>query len=287
MFLYLIQVVGRGFRAIKILTDIAADTKQVILKMYPHPYSVSSEKDEKEKVELGTPDRIVQSQIKSGGFVAFDQTGLTEIAVRNNCVIELVAAVGEFVAEGQPLFRIYGDKSSSIADNVLMRCVMFDLERTLEQDPDFGFRMIVDIAGKALSPAINDPTTGVLAIDQIQHLLALLGQREIAPGIIRDDGELRLVFPQCDWDDFVTLAATEIRHYGGPNPQVTRRLQAMFEYLLDVLPEPRKAAIRREVALLRKTVEQTYGGEQDREIAAKADPQGFGAHRHGTGAQGN
>ena len=68
-------------------------------------------------------------------------------------------------------------------------------ERSLEKDPAFGFRILVDIAEKALSPAINDPTTGVLAIDQIEHLLHLLGERQIDPGIIRDSsGEVRLVY---------------------------------------------------------------------------------------------
>ena len=280
VFLYLIQYVGQGFRAIKILTSIAADTKQVILKMFPHPYSAGAEPDGWQSLDLDSPDRILRCQKKDGVFVAFDQPGLVEMAARHGCMVELVAAVGEFVAEEQPLFRIYGAASSNMDEKKLMRCVALDLERTLEQDPDFGFRMIVDIAGKALSPAINDPTTGTLAVDQLQHLLAVLGRRQLDTGIVKDAaGVVRLVFPHCGWEDFVMLAGTEIRHYGGPNPQVTRRLQAMYEYLLQELPEPRKAAIHKEVALLRQTVEQCYASEGDREIAAKADCEGFGAHR--------
>ena len=280
VFLYLIQYVGQGFRAITILTSIAADTKQVILTLFPHPYSAEVETDEWQKIDLSNPGRVIRSQKKTGVFVAFDQPGLVEMAVRSGCMVELTAAVGEFVAEEQPLFRIYGAGSANMDEKKLMRCVALDLERTLEQDPDFGFRMIVDIAGKALSPAINDPTTGTLAIDQLQHLLALLGHRQLETGFVRDaDGVVRLIFPFCGWEDFVTLAGTEIRHYGGPNPQITRRLQAMYEYLLQELPEPRKAAIRREVELLRQTIQQCYAGEMDREIAAKADFEGFGSHR--------
>lgn len=284
VFLYLIQYVGRGFRAIKILTGIAADTKQVIMTLFPKPYCPEGSKDYGKKPDLNVPDRVVRNQKKAGVFIAFDQTRLVELAARNNCVIELASAVGEFVAENQELFRIYGAGGAAIDEKIVMRCVIIDLERTLEQDPDFGFRMIVDIAAKALSPAINDPTTGVLAIDQLQHLLELLGNRQLDTGIAKDTaGVIRLVFPFCGWEDFVVLAATEIRHYGGPNPQITRRLQAMYGYLLQVLPAARKDAIYREIALLQQTVEQTYGNVQDREIASTADMQGFGAHFHEKG----
>ena len=71
---------------------------------------------------------------------------------------------------------------------------MLERERTLEQDPAFAFRMIVDIALKALSPAINDPTTAVLAIDQIHTLLREVGMRQLNDGMAYDSsGQLRLV----------------------------------------------------------------------------------------------
>ncbi len=284
VFLYMIQFVGRGFRAIKILTGIAADTKQVILTLFPHPFSIDKATVVEGKVDWGHPCRVIRNQEPSGVFVAFDQVGLVALATQHDCVLELAAAVGEFVAEEQPLFRVYGAGGANIDAKKLQSSVALNLERTLEQDPDFGFRMIVDIAAKALSPAINDPTTGVLAIDQLQHLLGQLGNRQLNEGFAKDAaGTIRLVFPFCSWEDFVVLAVTEIRHYGGLNPQVTRRLQAMYGYLLNVLPEPRKAAIRREVLLLRQTVEQCYPNQQDREIAATADLQGFGPSRREIG----
>jgi uncharacterized membrane protein len=284
VFLYLIQYVGRGFRAIKILTGIATDTKQVIMTLFPRPYCPEEGEECDKKSDMDAPDRVIRNQKKAGVFIAFNQEGLVELAVQHDCVIELASAVGEFVAEDQALLRIYGAGGVNIDEKRIMRCVIIDLERTLEQDPDFGFRMIVDIAAKALSPAINDPTTGVLAIDQLQHLLELLGNRQLDTGLAKDATRVvRLVFPFCGWEDFVVLAATEMRHYGGPNPQITRRLQAMYEYLLQVLPASRKDAIYREMALLQQTVNQTYGNAQDRKIASTADMQGFGAHYHQKG----
>ena len=106
----------------------------------------------------------------------------------------------------------------------------------MEQDPAFAFRIIVDIASKGLSPAINDPTTAVLAIDQIHHLLRSVGGRHLDEGLAHDrSGSLRLVYRTPDWEDFVYLAVTEIRQFGGTSIQVARRLRAMLENLTDIL----------------------------------------------------
>src|SRR5262249_58747125 len=101
-------------------------------------------------------------------------------------------------------------------------------ERTLEQDPTFAFRIIVDIACKGLSPAINDPTTAVLALDQIHHLLRDVGLRRLDDERVRDKtGRLRLLYRTPDWEDFVKLAVTEIRPFLGASIHVALRFRAM------------------------------------------------------------
>src|SRR6185369_5074569 len=111
---------------------------------------------------------------------------------------------------------------------------------TPEQDPTLAFRIMVDIASKALSPAINDPTTAVLAIDQIHHLLRNVGGRCLDEERVRDvTGRLRLVYRTPDWQDFVHLAVTEIRHFGGESIQIARRMRAMLENLIQCLPRER------------------------------------------------
>jgi uncharacterized membrane protein len=79
----------------------------------------------------------------------------------------------------------------------------------------------VDIAIRALSKAINDPTTAVLAIDQLQRLLRIVGGRHLHDEQIMDDtGQLRVIFLTPNWDDFVQLAFREIRLYGAENFQI-------------------------------------------------------------------
>jgi uncharacterized membrane protein len=209
---------------------------------------------------------------------AFDEAGLAEMARQAGSVVELVPQTGDFLADADPLFRLYGNGAANLDERALRRSVALGAERTLKQDPAFGFRILVDIASKALSPAINDPTTGTLAVDQIEHLLGFLGSRSLGDGIVRDAaGEGRLVYRTPTWEDFVTLAVTEIRLYGATSPQVTRRLQALFEHLVRVLPEERSVAIRQEMALLHQTIDQTFSDPRDRTLALTSDQQGFGS----------
>src|SRR6185295_14212979 len=114
---------------------------------------------------------------KPGVVLAFDLRGLVRLGARHDCLIELVPQVGNFVAPGGTLFRIYG--GADLPPDTLRQAIALGAERTMEQDPAFAFRLIVDIASKGLSPAINDPTTAVLALDQIHHLLRHVGSRRL------------------------------------------------------------------------------------------------------------
>jgi len=119
-------------------------------------------------------------------FLAFDTEGLMVLAHRAECVIRVVPQVGEFVAVDEPLFHVYQDGGRTTAERKLHQAVAFGPERTMEQDPLFAFRILVDIASKALSPAINDPTTAVVAINQIHHLLHQVGLRDLGIGNVVD-----------------------------------------------------------------------------------------------------
>jgi uncharacterized membrane protein len=153
-------------------------------------------------------------------------------------------------------------------------------ERTLAQDPAFVFRILVDIASKGLSPAINDPTTAVLALDQIHYLLRDLGRRHLDDGQVRDPaGNVRLLYRTPDWEDFVQLAITEIRQFGGASIQIARRLRALVENLIETLPEERAALLRPELQLLRRSAERFFKDPEDRALADVSDFQGVGGNQ--------
>jgi uncharacterized membrane protein len=156
--------------------------------------------------------------------------------------------------------------------------VALGTERTIEQDPAFAIRVMVDIADKALSAAINDPTTAVQVLNQLEEVLRLIGTtnldaRHWGAGAGATPG---VVIPVRSWEQYLSLGVTEIREYGASSIQVMRRMRAMLEELRsDVLREHRDA-IDEELARLDATVRAAFGSSPDLDRARVADAEGIG-----------
>jgi len=226
--------------------------------------------------ELGIPDRVVLNAGSPGVVLAVNLAGLVELARLANGVIEVVPQVGDFLAVDEPVFRLYGG-AAAVDDHRLRESFVIGTERTMEQDPTFSFRILVDIGIKALSAAINDPTTAVLALDQLQRLLRVVGLRELRGEEFCDrSGTLRLVFLTPNWEDYVHLACTEMRHCGAGNIQVVRRMRSMLDNLIQTLPEHRHAELRQQLELLDRTVDTNFPFPEDRLLARVGDSQGLG-----------
>jgi uncharacterized membrane protein len=282
LFLYFVDSIGKTLRPSSCLRTIALLGRQVIRSVYPwqleHGQPAPAESIE---ALANEPTRTILNTA-DGAVLAFDLKGLVSLAAREECVIQLVPQVGDFVAAGDPLFRIYGD-GEMLSEDTLRNSVAVGQERTLEQDPMFAFRIIVDIASKALSPAVNDPTTAVLAIDQIHHLLRDVGARSLAEGCEKDpNGYVRLVYSTPNWDDFLHLAVTEVRQYGRDSIQVMRRLRALLENLIETLPERRASLLVRELNLLDVSAKRTFLDPDDLLLAETSDLQGMGGSRNGS-----
>ncbi len=274
IFLYLIDYAARMLRPVSIVARVAADGIAVIKSVYPQP----TRRPMPERPELGAAraQRVVVHEGDSGIVLAVEVPKLKDAARRAGGAIEIVPQVGDFVAVDEPLFRLHGG-ATTIDDPLLRASVAFGTERTLEQDPTFAFRILVDIALKALSAAINDPTTAGLAIDQLHRLLRLVGLRHLRDEAIRDEGgKVRVVLRTPNWEDFVHLTFREIRQCGAGSIQIARRLRAMAENLMQTLPEHRHAALRAELDLLDRAIEAHYAFPEDIALARIADSQGLG-----------
>jgi uncharacterized membrane protein len=155
--------------------------------------------------------------------------------------------------------------------------VALGVERTIEQDPAFAVRIMVDIASRALSPAVNDPTTAVQVVDHLEDLLRLVGQTDLSElGAPLEGMDSGLVVPVRRWADYLALSVTEIREYGATSVQVVRRLRAMLDELSEsVLPERREAVLA-ELERLDAVVAQTWGETVDLDLASASDRQGIG-----------
>jgi len=204
---------------------------------------------------------------------------LSDLAERSGGIIEVTSAVGDTIVESTLLLRVYGAQSA-VSERAVRKAIKTGTERTFEQDPKYAIRLLVDIAIRALSPAVNDPSTAVQALDHIEDLLVRLGRHRLEVGEIRDgSGQLRLVVPIPTWEDFLRLALDEIRVYGAGSVQVMRRMRALLSDLLDAVPEDRRQAVRSQQKRLDAALTRSFADIEDHEEASIEDREGLGVPR--------
>jgi uncharacterized membrane protein len=230
--------------------------------------------------ELGPVVQTLRYFAAPRTIAKFDIDDLVRQAQQAGAVIVMACGVGDTLVENTLLLQVHGAKTA-LSESNLVRAIHFGFERTSEQDPKYPVRLLVDIAIKALSPAINDPTTAVQAIDQIEDLLRRLGGHDLDAGYARDaDGDLRLIFPMPTWEDYLVLAFDEIRHYGSDSVQVMRRLRSALVGLADsVTADTRIGAVQRYLKQLDLTVDRSALTADDQETARQEDRQGLGLSR--------
>ncbi len=233
-----------------------------------------------DRARLGRATQTVQYFGKPRTIAMLDVGSLVTLAREAGGTIAMACAVGDTLVEGVVLLRVY-DARAPLPEDALLRAVRLGRERTFEQDPKYPIRLLVDIAIKALSPAINDPTTAVQTIDQLEDLLRRLGSAELDAGYVADEsGALRLVFPTPTWEDYLTLAFDEIRQFGSSSVQVLRRMRSALVGLLDSLPnQERVEAVRRYLKHLDHVIEASQLDLEDQRMALQEDRQGIGLSR--------
>ena len=219
-----------------------------------------------------------------GAIQAVDPDGLVKWAHVHDAELVLPHPVGDFVHAGGELVRVFGHGVDSTAVGELEGMVALGDERTFAEDPAFALRVMVDIANRALSPAVNDPTTAVQVIDHIGEVLKVIGGTDLESRAEKSEGASRavVVLAARRWEDFVTLAFTEIREYGATSVQVVRRLRALLGELLGTVRPEHRAAIAEELRRLDATIVQSWTNSIDFDLASTADRQGIGGPPHDT-----
>ena len=215
--------------------------------------------DIRDLLERSCPDRLVPDETppdviaapQSGVLVGIERQRLVELATVANCVLHVVPGLGGFVPAGAALVRIEGD-AGGLDRQAVTDALRSGLERTLDEDLAYGFRLLVDMAERSLADSeFLDPTTAVQCIDRLHDGLRQLSGRVIPDGLLRDDdGTIRVTIPTLDWDAYVHLAFDEIRLAGATSPQIARRMRAALDDLLDIAPAARRPPLLRQLALL-------------------------------------
>lgn len=207
-------------------------------------------------------------------LVALHERALVDLASRSESIVRIPHAIGDPILPGEPLAEVFGP---ALPERELRRAILLGKRRTTELDPMYVLRLLSDIAIRALSPAVNDPTTAVMALDRTQGILLLLGRSELESRTVVDaGGALRLACAGPAWDDAVALALSEIVQFGSGSPQVQRRLGALLRDLMAVLPEPRRPALRRFAERRDAAIAASFPPADRQEEARGLDRQGLG-----------
>lgn len=192
----------------------------------------------------------------SSGFVqSVDEGRLLAWARDNESRVDVVVPVGAWVVHGQPVLRVQGDETGD-DERGLRNCVAIGAERTAAQDVTFGVGQLVDIALRALSPGINDPTTATTAVGHLAAVLVVAARAPLGDYGLRDGGQVRLRVARPSFDDVADEVFGAIRRCGADQPTVLAALVQAAGVVGEQLDDPeQRASLLRHVGEVETTAE--------------------------------
>ena len=217
---------------------------------------------------------------KSGYLQTVDVEDLAEIAMATGHSVQLVTLVGDYVTAGGMLGWCWrrgaaGERPGAADPDVLHRClrhVHIGFERTLQQDVRFGLRQLVDIALRALSPAVNDPYTAIQVVHHVSAVESILASRALPDDIRRDgSGAILVWLPYPSFATYLTVGCAQIRRCGAHEPLVLAALlQLLSAVAQNCVDESRRAAVRAQIDLVVRASERQLAEPSDRAMVASA-----------------
>ncbi len=255
-FLVLIQSVAGRIRVDALLSRMGTVSRRAITRRGPDGDS-GTVLDTTPELPPGAS--VVRHRGVAGQVVAIDVTRAGRMAAASGIEVVFEVRVGDGISAGT---RVASADAESL-DERFDQCILVRRERSLKYDPLYALRILTDVALRALSPAINDPTTAVRALDEVEGVLRAAASVPLGPVRIQA-GAGSVVVPSATWSDIVDLAIWEVLEAGLDAPQVTRRLSSLIGDLLEDLPADRHPPLLR------------YRDRLRREVAAPADSRDAG-----------
>lgn len=202
-------------RTLAVVEDVVPTEHEPALGWSPRPGTP--------RVDLRTPGRC-------GYVTTIDSTRLAARARELDVVVELLERPGTFIADGSVVGRVWGREDLDGDDlKRLAATVRIADDRDFVADPAFGIRQLLDIAERALSPGVNDPTTAIQALDQVHVVLRVLaGRPDLTPYLLDEEGEVRALYRPHTFAGHVRTVTTEVLHYGADAVRIVPHLRAML-----------------------------------------------------------
>ncbi len=223
LLLFFIHHISQAISVNHIVDRLAAETETMIRQSMPLP--APARRSVAAELPPVPEDGPVVSTLS--GYVRYiDANRLLSLAKSYRLEVHVVRRVGHFVPAGLPLLHVSKDHKLTAELTSELRAT-FDIgpTRTLQQDVEFGILQIVDIALKAISPAVNDPTTAVTCVDQLSRILVCYLEREPMEELMYDPpGVLRVSIPRLGFERLLDSAFEQIRIYAKGDLAVNLRL---------------------------------------------------------------
>ena len=274
LFVAYVNAMLRLMRVSHVIDRITKESFRGLAKLPARPEEAVTDSNDANDVAGPETERVAHRG-RAGVLRDVNTVRLVRAARRQGVVLRLIPRVGDFVVPGMPVFAVHG--GTAPPRHMLRYTLSVGVERSFDQDLGFGLRQLSDIALRAVSPAVNDPTTAVQSLDRIIALLAVLAEEPLGAVHHRDrNGVLRLVQDLPSWAGLVDLGLAEIRGRSLDNPQVSRRMMAGINDLLRIVPADRREPLERHRTLLGRAVERSVTEPADRAFALHPDRQGIG-----------
>ena len=224
--LYFIHHIAISIQASQIVDRVARETERILDQVLPITVAGLPPAEPAEPVTAGAPILATGS----GYIRTIDESALIAIAEAHDVALRVDRYIGQFVAEGTPLLGITPPgRATAVVEDACRQAFDIGPARTMDQDVEFGVLQIVDIALKAISPAVNDPTTALTCIDQLGRILVRAALREPPATVLRGrDGRIRVVIRRTSFPRMLDVAFSQIRHYGRGDVAVPLRLMRVL-----------------------------------------------------------
>ncbi len=261
-FIYFIHHTASSVQATHVLGSIVCQTAAVIRDLWPEKEEVAPEPD-----DALAAKRWWMLPAETGGYVmTINYREIAALAAKHGAIVRLHAAPGDYVVEGGPFAAVTLEDPPESLARALSEHVAFSTVRTIEQDPAFGIRQVVDIALKALSPGVNDVHTAVEAVDHLTSIFALAAARREPPRHHFRDDALRVISNERAFSDLLAYAYRGIRNSGGGHVSLFERLLGSLRTIAGFTDDPeRRHALAAECDAIAEAVADTVALARDRE----------------------
>jgi uncharacterized membrane protein len=241
--IYFVNHIARSIQAETIIARVTRDALEVVDHLFPEQLGEAAEDETPDAYARATGIPVIAAP-RSGFLQNVDPRQLMAFAVAHDVVLKLEHRIGSFIIEGDPLLSITAGAVPSLPGKQLAGAFVIGSERTRYQDVERGLIELTDIAVRALSPGINDPTTAVACIHRLTEIFTKLGARRF-PAVARqgEDGVVRMLAPRSSFAELLDLAYGPIVLHGRANPVIIAAVESSLQRLLERLPEFRHEAI--------------------------------------------